>query len=123
MDIYNKLLLDLDDHSFREYPLEATGIITMDYKYVPTRNISETPMTNFEFDPDILEVYSDNIWATFHSHPNFNPDAHLPSTEDYENTITNRYKHLVGFNSNYYLYYYKSDNEYELKKFEMEDLT
>lgn len=122
MDEYGKLIFDMNDHAFREYPLEAVGIITMDYKYVPALNISSTPMINFEFDSDVLEVYSDNIWATFHSHPNFHPEAHFPSSDDFENTIMNRYRHLVGFNSDYYLYYYKSDNEYILKKFEMEDL-
>ena len=61
MDEYGKLIFDMNDHAFREYPLEAVGIITMDYKYVPALNISSTPMINFEFDSDVLEVYSDNI--------------------------------------------------------------
>jgi proteasome lid subunit RPN8/RPN11 len=54
MEKFNKLTDDMNNHALRDYPREAVGIITKDFKYVPCKNISDTPMTNFILDPAAL---------------------------------------------------------------------
>lgn len=104
METFVKLTEDMNNHALRDYPREAVGIITKDFKYIPCQNISESPMTNFILDPAALVEHDDNIWGIFHSHPgDENP---LPSDEDRESTTFEQYKFLVGFNNKFHIYWY-----------------
>ena len=69
MEKFSKLKEDMNNHALRDYPLEAVGIITKDYKYIPCKNISDLPKETFYLDPAALVKHDGNIWGIFHSHP------------------------------------------------------
>ena len=104
MERFAKLKEDMNNHALRDYPNEAVGIITKDFKYVPCRNISDYPKTTFWLDPKDLIKHDENIWGIFHSHPgDENP---IPSKDDKIGAAFQEYKFLVGFNNKFYIYWY-----------------
>jgi proteasome lid subunit RPN8/RPN11 len=104
MEKFNKLKEDMNNHALRDYPREAVGIITNDFKYIPCQNISEQPLITFWLDPKALVEYDGNIWGIFHSHPG--DDNPIPSKEDKTGAAFQEYKFLVGFNNKFYIYWY-----------------
>ena len=48
MERFNELKDAMNNHSLRDYPKEAVGIVTKDFKYIPCKNISPTPK-NYHF--------------------------------------------------------------------------
>jgi|SRR6056300_373007 len=107
MEKFKKLTEDMNNHSLRDYPREAVGIITKDFTYVPCENISEHPLYTFILDPAALVKYDDNIWGIFHSHPgDENP---IPSSEDKDSATFQQYKFLVGFNNKFNIYWYNKN--------------
>jgi len=104
MERFAKLKEDMNNHALRDYPNEAVGIITKDFKYVPCQNISDYPKTTFWLDPKDLLKHDENIWGIFHSHPgDENP---IPSNDDKIGAAFQEYKFLVGFNNKFYIYWY-----------------
>lgn len=103
MEIFNQLKEDMNAHAQRDYPREAVGIITKDFKYVPCKNLSDMPTITFYLDPAALIEYDDNIWGIFHSHPG--DDNPIPSRDDKISAAFNEYKFLVGFNNKFYIYW------------------
>lgn len=105
---------DMNNHALKEYPKECVGIITTDYTYIPCKNISPTPKTNFYLDPVDLVKHDGSIWGIFHSHPgDSNP---IPSSEDKVSAAFNQFKFLVGFNNKFYIYWF--DKQVDALKFE-----
>ena len=51
MEKFSKLKEDMNNHALRDYPLEAVGIITKDFDYIPCKNISDLTERNFLFRP------------------------------------------------------------------------
>ena len=47
MEKFDELKDDMNNHSLRDYPKEAVGIVTKDFKYIPCKNISPTPKNKF----------------------------------------------------------------------------
>lgn len=114
MDSLTNLKNKMNNHAMSEYPKEAVGIITMDFTYVPCKNISDTPLTNFYLDPAAFMKYDNNIWGIFHSHPgDTNP---IPSSEDKVSAAFNQYKFIVGFDNKFFIYWY--DKEVDALKFD-----
>ena len=112
---YSKLINDMGVFAQSEYPREACGIITNKFKFIPCKNLSSTPKSNFILDPIALLEYEDNAWGIFHSHPgDENP---LPSEEDISHTIFTEYKFIVGFASKFYIYWY--DDAIKALKYEV----
>lgn len=102
----NNILEKMSNHAQKEYPKEACGIITLDFEYIPCKNISRTPKTHFILDPISILTHESNIWGFFHSHPGSeNP---LPSEQDIHSTVFSEYRFIVGFKDKFYLYW--SDN-------------
>ena len=60
---YIKLKEDMSRHSLADYPLEACGIITTDFIYVPCKNISFQPKESFILDPIALLEHEDDCWG------------------------------------------------------------
>jgi proteasome lid subunit RPN8/RPN11 len=112
--VYNKLIEDMHAHSIEEYPKEACGIITKEFKYIKTKNISSTPKTSFVIDPLAILEYEDSIWGFYHSHPG-SADP-IPSKADIDSTVFTQYKFLVGFANNTYIYWL-SDNKLCFERF------
>ncbi len=111
---YIKLKEDMSRHSLADYPLEACGIITTEFIYVPCKNISFQPKESFILDPIALLEHEDDCWGIVHSHPgDENP---LPSEEDMSHTIFDCYKFIVGFADKFYIYWY--DNSLEMLRYE-----
>ena len=77
MEKFSKLKEDMNNHALRDYPLEAVGIITKDYKYIPCKNISDLPKETFYLDPAALVKHDGNIWGVFHSHPGQSDKLHF----------------------------------------------
>jgi proteasome lid subunit RPN8/RPN11 len=107
MEKFKKLTEDMNNHSLRDYPREAVGIITKDFTYIPCENISEQPLHTFILDPAALVKYDDNIWGIFHSHPG--DDNPIPSSEDKDSATFQQYKFLVGFNNKFNIYWYNKN--------------
>jgi proteasome lid subunit RPN8/RPN11 len=112
--VYNKLIEDMHAHSIEEYPKEACGIITKEFKYIKTKNISSTPKTSFVIDPLAILEYEDSIWGFYHSHPG-SADP-IPSKADIDSTVFTQYNFLVGFANNTYIYWL-SDNKLCFERF------
>lgn len=108
MSKLNKLLIDLSNHSVAALPMEACGIITKDFDYVPCRNVSNTPTINFIIDPIEVYKYENNIWGFFHSHPNSGDP--IPSKKDLPSKLFNSIKFIVGFGNKFYIYWNDNDN-------------
>lgn len=111
----NELLTKLSNHSIASIPLEACGIITKDFDYIPCKNISPNPTISFVIDP--IEVYKNenNIWGFFHSHPNSNNP--IPSSKDLPNSIFKSLKFVVGFGNTFYIYW-NDNNTLKFEKFD-----
>ena len=91
-------------HFMTDYPREACGIITTDFKYVPCKNISPNAKTSFILDPVSLLEHEDTTWGIVHSHPgSSNP---IPSEEDVASTVFDCYRFIVGFANRFYIYWY-----------------
>ena len=105
--VYNKLINEMAIHAQAEYPREACGIITTEYKYIPCNNISPSPKESFILDPIKLLEYENNTWGIFHSHPG--EENPLPSEEDLEHTVFDEYKFIVGFAGKQYIYWFDKD--------------
>lgn len=104
MESLKHLIHKLNKHAMDSYPLEAVGIVTKDFDYIPCNNLSDTPLTNFYLDPVALIKHDGNIWGIFHSHPgDTNP---IPSKEDKVSAAFNEYKFLVGFDNKFFIYWY-----------------
>lgn len=103
MEIFKQLKNDMTNHAQRDYPREAVGIITKDFKYIPCKNLSDMPNTTFYLDPAALVKYDENIWGIFHSHPG--EENPLPSKEDKISAAFNKYKFIVGFGTKFYIYW------------------
>lgn len=114
MDTFNKLKEQMNAHAMLDYPNEAVGVITLDFEYIPCKNISDMPKTTFYLDPSALVQYDGNIWGIFHSHPgDTNP---IPSKEDKYSAAFSAYKFLVGFDNKFYIYWF--DAALDALKFE-----
>ena len=112
--MYTQLITAMGNHSIAELPLEACGIITKDFSYIPCKNISEKPKTSFILDPISILNNEDNIWGFFHSHPYSNDP--MPSSKDIDSTIFSQFKFVVGFANNFYIYWLQ-DSELRFEKF------
>ena len=66
---YNELVAVLGKYAQSQYPFEACGIITKDFNFIPSDNLSNKPKSSFIIDPVLLVENDDNIWGIFHSHP------------------------------------------------------
>jgi proteasome lid subunit RPN8/RPN11 len=122
MDRYDQLISQFKDHMNQNSEIECCGIITMDYKYIPCKNISPYPKESFVLDPIALFDYSDNCWGIFHSHTNLH-DV-LPSEEDKGATMFKQYKFIVGNpNNTFYQYWVDELNYLRFKNFTKESLT
>lgn len=106
MDKLNILKQEMNAHAMEDYPREAVGIITKDFKYLRCKNISLMPKVSFFLDPADLVRYDGNIWGIFHSHPG--DDNPIPSKEDKISAAFNQFKFLVGFNNKFFIYWYDS---------------
>ena len=114
MEKFEQLKQSMNAHALREYPKECVGIITLDFIYIPCKNLSNTPKTNFYLDPAALVQHDGNIWGVFHSHPgSTNP---IPSKEDKVSAAFQAFKYLVGFNNRFYIYWF--DKGVDALKFE-----
>ena len=111
---FDSIITAMGNHSIAELPKESCGIITKDFRYVPCRNISSTPKTNFIIDPVAILANDNNIWGFFHSHPYSNNP--IPSEKDIESTIFSQFKFIVGFASTFYIYWLE-DNTLKFEKF------
>ena len=76
----------LKQHAIACYPEEACGVV-VNFKYIPCKNIHDTPLTNFRIDP--LEYFKaeqiNTIQAIIHNHPITGPikyNAYYPSGTD-----------------------------------------
>lgn len=98
------LKADMSRHFISEYPREACGIITTDFKYVPCRNLSPNAKNNFILDPVALLEHEEDTWGIVHSHPG--SDNPIPSEEDVASTVFDSYKFIVGFSNNFYIYWF-----------------
>ena len=112
--MYNKLVDQLKTHCIAEYPREACGLITLDYEYIPCKNLSETPLKSFILDPFMLVKYDRNIWGLFHSHPG--DESPYPSRDDKHDPILSCYKFIVGNANELFIYSY--DGEFNIEPFE-----
>lgn len=103
----NTLLTQLGNHSISELPREACGIITKQFEYFPSKNISNSPTNSFIINPVDIIKHEGNIWGFFHSHP-YVKDP-IPSKADLSSTVFSQYKFIVGFANNFYIYWVDSD--------------
>lgn len=113
-ELYNKLKDDMGRHAHADYPREACGLITKDFKYVFCKNISLYPKTSFVLDPVALLDHEDTCWGIFHSHPgDENP---IPSEQDMASTTFDNYKFIVGWNDKFFIYWY--DKKLKMLRYE-----
>lgn len=103
MDKFKKLKEDMGKHSLESYPNECVGIVTKDFSYIPCKNISDTPRETFFLDPAALVTYDGAIWGIFHSHPGSNNP--IPSKDDKISAAFSEYKFIVGFGTNFFIYW------------------
>lgn len=114
MTNYNQLITDMGKYAQAQYPFEACGIITNDFDFIPSKNISNKPRHSFMIDPVLLVENDGNIWGIFHSHPN---EAHSqPSEEDLKHLVYDNLKFVLGVNNNMFIYWY--DAEKGIKRYE-----
>lgn len=106
MNKIDKLKEDMGRHSLSEYPRECVGIITKDFDYIPCKNISESPTTNFILDPVPLVIHDGNIWGIYHSHPG--EELPIPSDEDALGASFDEYRFIVGFKDKFFIYWLSS---------------
>lgn len=110
-----KLLLDaIGKYSQYQYPLEACGIITLDFEFIPSNNLSNNPRHSFIIDPIIVNKYDGNIWGIFHSHTD--EKFETPSELDMSLTVYPDIKFILFNNKNYYIYWYDTDKN--IKRYE-----
>lgn len=119
---FDEIKQEMSQHFIAEYPREACGIITTDWRYIPCRNISPNAKNSFILNPlDLLE-YEDNTWGIVHSHPG--SDNPIPSEQDVASTVFDCYKFIVGFSNRFFIYWYDKNlncliyEELELKHFD-----
>jgi proteasome lid subunit RPN8/RPN11 len=105
---FELLLQSMQSHSLVEYPKEACGIVTKDFKYIACKNISVKPKTSFIIDPLAILAHEENIWGFYHSHPG-SADP-IPSKKDIESTVFSQYRFLVGFAQNTYIYWLENNS-------------
>lgn len=111
---YEKLKIDMSRHFQASYPLEACGIITTDWNYVPCNNISPLPKDSFILDPVALLEHEEDTWAIVHSHPgDQNP---IPSEDDIASTVFKEYKFIVGFADKFFIYWF--DERLQILRYE-----
>lgn len=114
-NFFESLLISLGNHSIAALPNEACGIITKQFTYIPTKNISMKPKSNFIVDPLAILHHEDNIWGFYHSHPySSNP---IPSKNDSLSAIFSQYKFIVGFNNKFYIYWLKAEGTLQFEVF------
>lgn len=111
---FDELCTNMGKFSQANYPLESCGIITKDFKFIPSKNLSSAPKVSFLIDPVLLVEYDDNIWGIFHSHPDENFKE--PSEEDLKLTLYEDLKFILGNNNDFFIYWY--DSETKIKRFE-----
>lgn len=105
---FESLLQSMGAHSLEEFPRECCGIITKDFKYIKTKNISSKPKNSFVIDPIAILEYEDNIWGFFHSHPG--SEDPIPSKQDMNSTVFSEYRFIVGFANAFYIYWLENDS-------------
>ena len=115
--IYDKLINSLGKYSQAQYPFEACGIITKDFEFFPSENLSMKPKHSFVIDPVLLVKHDDNIWGIFHSHSDVRYEE--PSEEDLKMTVYEDLKFILGTNDKFFIYWY--DTEKKIKRFEKLD--
>ena len=108
MSKYNDLVAAMGNHSLKDFPREACGIITNSFNYVPCRNLSKNPKTSFIVYPITILQYKDYIWGFFHSHPGSSDP--IPSYKDADSTIFTEYSFIVGFGTKFYKYWLEDNN-------------
>ncbi len=114
---YNELVAVLGKYAQSQYPFEACGIITKDFNFIPSDNLSNKPKSSFIIDPVLLVENDDNIWGIFHSHPDEKYSE--PSESDLKMIIYEDLKFILGVNDKIYIYWY--DNEKKIKRYERFD--
>ena len=112
---FNELIITMGKYAQAQYPLEACGIITKDFQFVRSSNLSNRPKISFMIDPVLLVAYDDNIWGVFHSHTDTSHQD--PSEEDLRHTIYSDLKFIVGNQNKFYIYWY--DKERKIKRSEV----
>lgn len=111
-----KLLVEqMGKHMQANYPFEACGIITKDFEFIPSDNLSNKPRISFMVDPILLMKYDGNIWGIFHSHPNEQHKS--PSAEDLQLLVYDDIKFIIGVDSKFYIYWF--DEEKQIKRYEI----
>ena len=93
----------MGNHSLSQFPLEACGIITKDYEYIPCKNISKHPKNSFVVDPIAILANAGNIWGFFHSHPGSSDP--IPSNKDMGSAAFTEFCFIVGFGTKFYKYW------------------
>jgi len=111
---FNSLLVSMGKYAQSEYPLESCGIITLDFKFIPSKNISNNPRHSFIIDPIIINENDDNIWGIFHSHTD--EKFKTPSELDLSLTIYSDIKFILFNNKDFYIYWF--DTEKNIKRYE-----
>jgi proteasome lid subunit RPN8/RPN11 len=59
---------------------EKCGLILTDKSIIPSSNLHDSPQDGFVVDPQDLIRYEDQLWGTWHTHPNGSSNL---SREDY----------------------------------------
>ena len=101
------LIEKMGKHSINEFPKEACGIITKNFEYIETRNISAKPKSSFIIDPLAIMEHENNIWGFYHSHPGSTDP--IPSNQDTYSTVFDEFKFIVGFANKFYIYWLEED--------------
>ena len=115
MKSFDSLLSVLGKYAQAQYPFEACGIITCDFNFVPSKNLSNRPRNSFMIDPLLLVQHDSNIWGIFHSHPNEN---HIqPSEEDLSLLVYSDLKFIISVKDKFYISWYDTKNN--IKRYEL----
>lgn len=114
---YNQLITDLGKYAQAQYPFEACGIITKDFNFIPSKNLSNKPRSSFMIDPLLFVEHDDNIWGIFHSHTNEKHSA--PSEEDLKHLVYDGLKFILGVQDKMFIYWY--DKKKNIKRYEFLD--
>jgi proteasome lid subunit RPN8/RPN11 len=112
---YKQLTTELGKYAQAQYPFEACGIITKDFRFIPSKNLSNKPRSSFMLDPLLFVEHDDNIWGIFHSHPNEKHSA--PSEEDLKHLVYDELKFVLGVQDTLFIYWY--DKEKNIKRYEL----
>lgn len=97
------------------YPFEACGLISKQFSFLPSKNISNRPRNSFMIDPVLVAKNHDNIWGIFHSHPDDRFDT--PSEQDLKLTVYNNLRFILFVKNTFYIYWY--DINSKMKRFEI----